>query len=182
MKLGVLFGSILCFANFSYASNLYITTNYDVPSVGKIFAGAKVTEVKKESNETLVKYVGYIPVGSTIAYARFALMEKELAFSDGKKYQKKQEKEDEYGTLWTEISIEMKLPNSILIDSAEKINNQGKGLFEARCGTCHPLHKYDEFNVNVWPSIVETMQKNAGLNESEYSLLVRFLQANAPKE
>lgn len=182
MKLSLLFGCIVCLANFAFAGNLYLVTNYDIPAIGKIFAGAKVSELKKEGNETLVKYTGYIPAGSTVAYARFGLMEKELALMDGIKYQKVQEQEDDYGTRWAQISLEMKIPNAMLIDDEKKINVKGKELFEARCGTCHPLHNYDEFTINVWPGIVDTMKKNSGLNDDEYSLLVRFLQTQAPKE
>lgn len=58
--------------------------------------------------------------------------------------------------------------------------NEGKELFEERCGTCHALHPYDEFSKNVWPRTIKSMQDNASLDENEYYQMVKYLQRVAP--
>ena len=173
--------SLILLSSHLFAGEAYVMQNYD-SSVGKIFAGAKVYEIKKDSDHSLVKYTGFIPAGSTIAYARHGLLEKEIELNADTKYEKISEKPDEYDTVWTQMSFELTLPTKILSYDKKQVADQGKELFEARCSTCHPLHPYDEFGINVWPGIIETMKERANLNDTEYSLAVRFLQSKAPTE
>ena len=89
---------------------------------------------------------------------------------------------DEYDNEWLQVSITGFVAKDALTSDGTQVLTKGEALFKERCGNCHALHGYDEFSVNVWPSVIETMVGNAGLVGDETEYLVRFLQSKAPLE
>ena len=89
---------------------------------------------------------------------------------------------DDYDNEWLKVSVKGFVKKSDLKADINEIYAAGKELYETRCGGCHALHGYDEFNANVWPSVVNSMAAQSALEPNEFKTLVRFLQSKAPTD
>ncbi len=60
----------------------------------------------------------------------------------------------------------------------------GKKIYETRCGRCHGLKKVDDYTVSSWVGIMDRMAPKARLDETEKSqalAYVQFYAKDAPK-
>lgn len=150
--------------------------------IAKLHVGAKLQVLKDGKDYVQVRYAGFVPEGSNVSYARLGILEQDLQAQNAKSLKTLKTVKDDYDNEWANVTIDGYVAKLAVTDDAAKIYDAGEDLFKERCGSCHALHGYDEFNVNVWPSVVETMIQNSGLQPDEYETLVRFLQSKAPIE
>lgn len=150
--------------------------------IAKLHVGAKLQVLKDGKDYVQVRYAGFVPEGSNVSYARLGILEQDLQAQNAKSLKTLKTVKDDYDNEWANVTIDGYVAKLAVTDDAAKIYDAGENLFKERCGSCHALHGYDEFNVNVWPSVVETMIQNSGLQPDEYETLVRFLQSKAPIE
>lgn len=150
--------------------------------IAKLHVGAKLQVLKDGKDYVQVRYAGFVPEGSNVSYARLGILEQDLQAQNVKSLKTLKTVKDDYDNEWANVTIDGYVAKLAVTDDAAKIYDAGENLFKERCGSCHALHGYDEFNVNVWPSVVETMIQNSGLQPDEYETLVRFLQSKAPVE
>ena len=81
---------------------------------------------------------------------------------------------DAYGD---EPSVLDRTPADNRVMSAEA--NAGFGLYNQKCGRCHALHSPTDFSAAEWPGIVREMKQEAGLSESEVSMITAYLTSAA---
>jgi nitrate/TMAO reductase-like tetraheme cytochrome c subunit len=88
---------------------------------------------------------------------------------------------DDYGVEWKKVSLEFKTnKKNISVSNTNNLWINETELYQ-RCGSCHSLHPFNEFTPNQWPSIVKTMQNNAGFTKSEAKNVSIFLQYKSLK-
>ncbi|MBR8463180.1 hypothetical protein KDD93_01145 [Campylobacter sp. faydin G-24] len=150
--------------------------------IATLHIGAKVKELSLKGEYAQIEYQGFVPEGSTISYARLGILEQDLQANSEKSLKLVKKVMDEYDNEWQIVSIKGFVKKDALTPNIDEIYARGEDLFKNRCGGCHALHGYDEFNVNVWPSVVETMIGNSALTPDEFEEVVRFLQSKAPTE
>ncbi|HUS66615.1 MAG TPA: hypothetical protein VMZ28_18890 [Kofleriaceae bacterium] len=54
---------------------------------------------------------------------------------------------------------------------------QGRDLYVARCGGCHPLHRPGELDAARWSIVVGEMAERARLDVAQRDLVLRYLTA-----
>lgn len=54
---------------------------------------------------------------------------------------------------------------------------QGRDLYVAHCGGCHPLHRPGEFDAAGWSTAVGEMAERAKLDVAQRDLVLRYLTA-----
>lgn len=151
-------------------------------AIGELSAGAKLKQISAKGDWVQVEYKGFIPGESTIAYARVGVLEQDINVASIKTFKKVKSHKDAYDNVWDEVSVKGFVKKDALKGDINEIYKAGETLFQERCGGCHALHPYDEFNANVWPSVVDSMTSQAALDPNETSILIRFLQSKAPTE
>lgn len=87
---------------------------------------------------------------------------------------------DVYDVEWKKVSLEFKSKKDLTVKNDKELWTQETELYQ-RCGSCHSLHPYNEFNANQWPSIVKTMENNAGFSKEESQNVSIFLQYKSLK-
>lgn len=147
-----------------------------------LHVGAKVKVLGDSGEYTQVEYKGFVPEEGANAYARLGILELDLTAKDTKTLEVIGKKMDDYDNEWLEVSVKGFVKKEVLKNDITQIYTSGESLFKERCGGCHALHGYDEFGVNVWPSVIETMIANSALEPNEFEEVVRFLQSKAPVE
>lgn len=88
-------------------------------------------------------------------------------------------KTDAYGTTWQHVTLSAWVEKSDVMDNVSAVWAPAQKLYEARCSSCHALHKPAEFTANQWPGVLTTMAKNAALDPAQTALVTRYLQAHA---
>lgn len=146
--------------------------------IGTIVIGTKFDIVKKDSKTSDIKITGYRPKGGKIVYDTLGVLSSSANLDDANVVKVLGVKTDDYDNEWEVVELIASIDNSKITN--KDIIEDGKALFEERCGVCHALHSYDEFSKNVWPSTVKSMQDSAGLDENEYYQIVKYLQRVAP--
>ena len=175
--------SAALFANDAYVGTpAKILDKVGGKEIGQLFVGAKVKVLKDSSNFAEVEYNGFVPGEGNTAYARLGVLESDISVKNDKNFKKNGVQKDDYDNEWIKVSVKGAVEKKALKPNLDEVYKPGEELFKERCGACHALHGYDEFNVNVWPSVIKTMIGNAGLDETETQTLTRFLQSKAPIE
>lgn len=172
--LSIITGSLL--ANNYALENTTLSINNK--AIGTIVIGTKFDIVKKEDKTSKIKFQGYRPKGGKIIYDTLGVLSSSANLDDANAVKVLGTKTDDYDNTWEVVELVANIDNSKITD--KDIINDGKALFEERCGVCHALHPYDEFSKNVWPSTIKSMQDNSGLDENEYYQVVKYLQRVAP--
>ncbi|QKF83439.1 hypothetical protein [Halarcobacter ebronensis] len=145
-------------------------------SLGKIYVASQVKVLSQKGNVSEVEFTGFAPEDSPIVYEKAGVLVLGYEGSDFADYKVISKQVDEYDTEWFEVVIKGYISTDLLTQDKSKILQDGKTLFEARCGACHDIHHKEEFVPNVWPSILENMAPQAGLSEDEKMLIEKFLQ------
>ncbi|WP_169753027.1 hypothetical protein [Campylobacter mucosalis] len=173
--------SLLLGAENFIGSNTEILDKVGGKPLATLLVGAKVEILKDDKEYVLAQYQGYLPEGSDISYARLGVLEADLKTTNLKALKQVEKVKDDYDNEWLKVSIKGFVKKDSL-KSLATLQTEGEELFKTRCGGCHALHHYDEYNANVWPSVVESMRANSALDDTEFATLVRFLQSKAPTE
>lgn len=71
------------------------------------------------------------------------------------------------------------IPDVIGIAPVAEPHAQGKLLFEQNCASCHKLYSPSDFTKEQWVPIVNSMRRNADLDETQGNLIYEYLAANA---
>lgn len=180
--------TILVFCASLFASDAYVVSKTPLldkvngKEIAIVHVGAKLNVIKENGKFAEVSYSGYVPQDSTNAYSKLGILELDVEAKDPKILKTIKKTMDEYDNEWLQVSITGFVAKDALTNDGAQVLAKGETLFKERCGSCHALHGYDEFSVNVWPSVIETMVGNAGLVGDETEQLVRFLQSKAPLE
>ncbi len=63
--------------------------------------------------------------------------------------------------------------------STEHLNSllEGRKLYVNSCGSCHSLHRLDEYNSVEWQKNVDRMQRKAKINDSQKQLILEYLNS-----
>lgn len=147
-------------------------------TIGTIIIGTKFDIVKNDSNKSEIKLTGYRPKGGKAIYDTLGVLSNSVNLDDANAVKVIGTKVDDYDNTWEVVEIVASVDSAKITN--KDIIEDGKALFEERCGICHALHAYDEFSKNVWPSTIKSMQDNASLDENEYYQVVKYLQRVAP--
>lgn len=174
----------LCTATIIFAaSSSFVNKNAQLFSdksggsaLGELIVASEVKELSKNGDFTEVEFVGFMPEGSTIAYEKIGVLMIGFEASNPSVYKIIGQKKDEYDTVWLNVSVKGFVKNDVLGNDKTQILGNGKALFQGKCGACHPIHAADEFEPNVWPSILEAMGAQAGLSKPEKMSIEKYLQ------
>lgn len=178
----------LCAATVMFAAgNAYLSQNAQLfadakggPVLGELVVSSAVKELSKSGDFTEVEFVGYVPEGSTVAYEKSGVLMVGFESMNASVYKTIGQTKDEYGTVWLNVSVKGFVKSDALEGDKAKILGQGKALFQGKCGACHALHAEDEFDANVWPSILEAMGAQASLSKAEKFSIEKYLQNYKP--
>lgn len=58
-------------------------------------------------------------------------------------------------------------------------HEEGRALYERRCGTCHDLYAPDEYPAAAWPRYVKRYGPRSGLTAAQREKVTAYLQAAA---
>ena len=162
----------------------YVLENTNMLSVkdkpmGTLYKGSEVTN--KSNEYTLSGWVmdgnEYIIFYSSKARIKLARID-ESFIENMKVYETV---EDHYGVVWKRIDLSFKLKNSeSLIDNKNDLWAEETTLYQ-RCGSCHKAFDAHEYTPNQWPSIIKTMQDNAGFSKKEAKEVSVYLQYQSLK-
>lgn len=145
-------------------------------SLGKLFVASKVEVISKNSDYSKIEFIGYAPEDSPLVYEKVGLLIRGFKGSSFSNYKTIGKEVDEYDTEWFKIRLRGYVKNEFLEKSKTKLLSSGKKLFEQKCSTCHNLQHKDEFSQNVWPSILQNMEAQAGLSNNERMIIEKYLQ------
>ncbi len=174
----------LCAATMMFAAgNSFLSKNAQLfvdskegSVLGELVVSSAVKELSKSGDFTEVEFVGFMPEGSTIAYEKTGVLMIGFEAMNASVYKVIGQTKDEYDTVWLNVSVKGFVKSDALGNDKSKILGEGKTLFQAKCSTCHALHAEDEFEPNVWPSILEAMGQQAGLSKAEKFSIEKYLQ------
>lgn len=145
-------------------------------AIGELIVAAEVKELSKNGSFSEVEFVGFMPEGSSIVYEKSGFLIVGFESLNPSTLKILGQKTDEYGSIWVNVSIKGFVASNALSSDKTMVLNNGKSLFQAKCSTCHALHHENEFDPNVWPSILETMGAQAGLSKHEKLSIEKYLQ------
>jgi len=174
----------LCVATVMFAAgNMFLSKNAPLyasasegSALGELIVASSVKELSKSGDFTEVEFVGYIPEGGTIAYEKAGILMNGFEAKEASVYKILGQQKDEYDTVWIHVSVTGFVKSDALGSDKAKILADGKALFQGKCGACHPIHAPDEFEPNVWPSILDAMGVQAGLSKNEKFSIEKYLQ------
>jgi len=86
---------------------------------------------------------------------------------------------DPYGNKWQRVTISGRVEKRGVVADVRTVWRQASKLYAAKCSRCHGLHHPSQFTANQWPGILQTMAKNAGLQEEQKALIEKYLQTHA---
>lgn len=144
--------------------------------LGRLIVGSKVKKMGINEEMVEVEFSGFQPEGSPIVYEELGVLMVGYEGVDSSSVEIIEEQKDEYDNVWLHVKVKGYIPKDALIEDKDLIIHEGQDLFMDRCGSCHALHSEDEFDANVWPSIIGGMADLAGLNKDEQDLIVKYLQ------
>ncbi len=174
----------LCMASMMFAaSGSFLTKNTPLfqeasesAPLGELIVAAEVKELSKKGSFSEVEFVGFMPEGSSVVYEKSGFLIIGFESSNPSTLKVLGKKTDEYGSVWLNVSIKGFVATEALSSDKTAVLTGGKSLFQAKCGTCHALHHENEFDANVWPSILESMGAQAGLSKPEKMSIEKYLQ------
>ncbi len=80
---------------------------------------------------------------------------------------------------WDQVSIEVWANKANFSPDLQAMLTHAQELFSHNCGTCHALHKPQEFRANAWPAIFRSMQERTAIAKKDRWLVIEYLQKNA---
>ncbi len=89
------------------------------------------------------------------------------------------EKKDSYGNTWEQVKVTGWIKGNSITNNISYVMDKARKIYEARCSACHALRPPKMFTANQWPSVLETMAKNAALNPEQKALVVKYMQMHA---
>ncbi len=169
---------VLSFSS-EYVSNTSKIFSKNGKDMGTIYKGSQIEKTKKNFKLTAWvmdgnEYILFYSKDERIKLARInrAYIKNQIVLEKTK---------DVYDVVWKKISLEFtSKTESFLTTNTKDLWTNESELYQ-RCGSCHSLHPYNEFNANQWPSIVKTMQNNAGFTKDEAKNVSIFLQYKSLK-
>ena len=174
----------LCAATMMFAAGgSFLTQNAPLyaeenagSALGELIVASEVKELSQKGSFSEVEFVGFVPEGSTVVYEKSGMLIIGFEASNISVLKVLGQKTDEYGSVWINVSVKGFVKSDALSNDKNKVLGAGKTLFQAKCSTCHALHAEDEFDPNVWPSILEAMGQQAGLSKAEKFGIEKYLQ------
>ena len=145
-------------------------------AIGELVVSTEVKELSQKGEFSEIEFVGYQPKDSGVVYEKVRVVGVGLEIAKPEAIKVVGEKTDEYGTVWQTVSVKGFVPTKLIAKDRATISQAGKNLFGEKCGSCHALHAEDEFDANVWPSILDGMREQAGLSKDENDLILKYLQ------
>jgi len=183
MKLMKLIAPLCVASTMLFAQSAFLTKNAPLyaeasegSALGELVIASEVKTLSTSGEYSEVEFQGFMPEGSTIAYEKAGVLMVGFQAQSPSVYKIIGQKKDEYDTVWLNVSVKGFVKTAVLDADKNKILNVGKAMFQAKCGTCHALHPEDEFDANVWPSILDAMSAQAGLSGSERYTIEKYLQ------
>jgi cytochrome c5 len=80
------------------------------------------------------------------------------------------------------LTEEAGVPPALLAKpGSDEIVLQGKEIYTAKCGRCHDLPVAARYMSQRWAHIMDEMAPKAKLSDSEKSMVLMYVQANAKK-
>lgn len=149
---------------------------------GSIDVSTPLILLEEKGSFVKVKLIGWSAEGSeTVVFKKmglriiYALLDED--FISQEKILKT--KLDDYETSWKKIAINFWIPKKNIVSDINIVLNEGKTLFDGRCGGCHASPDLHHFTSNQWPGIIRSMKDRAGLSKSELQLVVKYVQNNS---
>lgn len=174
----------LCVATMMFAAGgTYVSKNTPLfaeasegSALGELIIASEVKELSQKGAFSEVEFIGFAPEGSGVVYEKAGLLIIGFETSNPSLLKIIGKQTDEYGSVWLNVSVKGFVKTEALNGDKTKVLSSGKALFQAKCSTCHALHPENEFDANVWPSILEAMGAQAGLSKPEKQSIEKYLQ------
>lgn len=132
------------------------------------FAKVQLTGWSAEGSETVI----FRGMGERVLFALFndetPLKSKTL-----------QSKMDDFDTTWNKTVISFWVNKKDITANISALTQEGKTLFDTRCGACHATPELNHFTVNQWPGIIKSMKARAGLEKRDLQLVIKYVQNNS---
>lgn len=168
------------FSNDFYAKENVEMKNKKNEVIAKLTKGTKVKVLKDDGTKSLIEIKGwsyeeepnseiFFKEGVTVVLADIEetkISEREII----------QTKEDEYEEFWVENKIKAWVSNKDLTEDFNAIWNEESNLAAERCSGCHEIPAPDSHFAGEFPSLMDSMAEQAGLDESEEATLVNYFQ------
>lgn len=169
---------VLSFSS-EYVSNTSKILSKNGKEMGTIYKGSQI-----EKNKNSFKITAWVMDGNE--YILFYSNEERIKLARiDRSFIKNQvvleKTKDVYDVEWKKVTLEFKTNVKNFSDNTNKNLWTNESELYQRCGSCHSLHPYNEFNANQWPSIVKTMENNAGFTKDEAKNVSIFLQYKSLK-
>lgn len=169
---------VLSFSS-EYVSNTSKILSKNGKEMGTIYKGSEI-----EKNKNSFKITAWVMDGNEyiLFYSneeRIKLARIDRAFIKNQVVLEKTK--DVYDVEWKKVTLEFKTNVKNFSENTNINLWTNESELYQRCGSCHSLHPYNEFNANQWPSIVKTMENNAGFTKDEAKNVSIFLQYKSLK-
>jgi len=147
---------------------------------GRLLPAAKLTVVARDGDWLQVKIDGWQQQGSDAAvYALEGqrILVAALGPAAAAKVARQTGVVDANTKLtWSQTSLTAWVDRDALSPDIAKVWDYGGALYSSSCGTCHALHPTNSFLANQWIGSLQAMKRFAALDDSQYRLLLAYLQ------
>lgn len=148
--------------------NVDVSTPLKLLETKDAFVKVKLIGWSAEGSETVV----FKQMGQRIIYA---LLDETLI----SKLKILETKLDYYETTWKKVSLEFWISKENIVSDMNIVLNEGKALYDGRCGACHATPDLHHFTSNQWPGIIGSMKDRAGLSKTELQVVIKYVQNNS---
>lgn len=80
---------------------------------------------------------------------------------------------------WSEVSVTMQAPKSMLTANIKGLNSYGDNLNQTHCGTCHAVIGAKHYTANQWIGVINSMKDRTSMNDEQVRALTIYLQRHA---
>lgn len=148
--------------------------------LGKITKGTKVKILKKDKNKSFIEIQGwsYEEEPNTEIFFKNGVTVVLVDIKKDKVSKREiiQTKEDEYEEVWIENKIQAWIPSNVLTKNFEALWEKESTLAAERCSGCHEIPEPDSHFAGEFPSLMDSMAEQAGLDEIDKATLVNYFQ------
>lgn len=180
LSIALLFISNTLLAKDFYAKKDVHVKDNNNKIVAKITKGTKLKVLKKKANNSLIEIKGWSyeeePNSEVFFKDGVTVVLADIQKDKLSKREILQTKEDEYEEFWIENKIEAWIPNKELTQDFKGLWKKEASLAAERCSGCHEIPAPDSHFAGEFPSLMDSMAEQAGLDEAEEATLVNYFQ------
>nr|WP_285759576.1 cytochrome C [Helicobacter heilmannii] len=151
----------------------------DTKAIGRLLPTNAFSVLETQENRVLLRLEGYSnPNAPSVLYANNHQRVLVAAFAKHTPL-KLHHLEPVQKDRWGRVRLEVWTDKSSFSPNLQTLFSQASKLFSNNCGTCHALHKPQEFRANAWPAIFRSMQSRTSIAKKDRWLVIEYLQKHA---